>query len=176
MERQPGVICIEWIGMVRPAGWSGCSSSPTVLPSRRGALLDVDRGSLLDADQHPDRLSRPLLPNPMAHASVLPPHRLGSLYWELFLVPDFRRAQCRKHTIASVLAIIIAARLAGIGTGIGAAQFAQALNQTELESLGVWFNPKKEQYEPPLKSIIYRVLEMADPAAIETVLNRWSTP
>ena len=114
----------------------------------------------------PDRLPGPLLPNPMVRTSVLPPHGLGPLYDELFLVPDLRRAQGRKHTIASVLAIVIGARLAGIEPGIGAAQFAQALNQTELESLGVWFNPKKEQHEPPSKSVIYRVLGMADPAAI----------
>ena len=25
--------------MVRPAGWSGCGSSPTVLPSRRGGAM-----------------------------------------------------------------------------------------------------------------------------------------
>ena len=89
-------------------------------------------------------------------------------------MPDFRRAQGRKHTIASVLAIVIAARLAGFKSGIGAAQLAQALNQTELEALGAWFNPKTKQYETPLKSVIYRFLQMADPAAIETVLNRWS--
>ena len=48
MERQPGMICIEKIGMVRPASWSGCGSSPTVLPSRRGgALLGGKYGSLL---------------------------------------------------------------------------------------------------------------------------------
>ena len=69
-------------------------------------------------------------------------------------MPDFRRAQGRKHTIASVLAIVIAARLGSIESGIGAAQFAQALIQTELEALGVWFNPKTEQYEPPSKSVI----------------------
>ena len=39
----------DWDGS-SPLGPGG--SSPTVLPSRRGALLDVDRGSLLDADQH----------------------------------------------------------------------------------------------------------------------------
>ena len=39
MERQPGMICIERIGMVRPAGWSGCGSSPTVFPSRRGGII-----------------------------------------------------------------------------------------------------------------------------------------
>ena len=45
MERQPGMISIERIGMVRPAGWSGCGSSPTVLPSRRrGSLLGGIRG------------------------------------------------------------------------------------------------------------------------------------
>ena len=82
-------------------------------------------------------------------------------------MPDFRRAQGRKHTIGSVLAIVIGTRLGGIESGIGAAQFAQALNQTKLEALGVWFNPKTEQYEPPSKSVIYRVLAMADPAAIE---------
>ena len=91
-------------------------------------------------------------------------------------MPDFRLAQGRKHTIASVLTIVIAARLAGFESGIGAAQFARALNQTELESLGAWFNPKAKKYEPPSKSVIYRVLERSDPAETESVLKRWSTP
>ena len=30
--------------MVRPAGWSGCGSSPTVLPSRRGAIIGRQKG------------------------------------------------------------------------------------------------------------------------------------
>ena len=48
MERQLGMICIERNGMVRPAGRSGCGSSPTVLPSRRGgALLGGRKGLLL---------------------------------------------------------------------------------------------------------------------------------
>ena len=40
--------------------------------------------------------------------------------------------------------------------------------------LGAWFNPKTEKYEPPSKSVIYRVREKADPAAMESVLKRWS--
>ena len=40
--------------------------------------------------------------------------------------------------------------------------------------LGAWFNPKTKKYEPPSKSVIYRVREKADPAAMETVLKRWS--
>ena len=91
-------------------------------------------------------------------------------------MPDFRLAQGRKHTIASVLTIVIAARLAGFETGIGAAQFARALNQTQLKALGAWFNPKAKKYEPPSKSVIYRVRENADPAAMESVLKCWSMP
>ena len=82
----------------------------------------------------------------------------------------------RKHTIASVLAIFIAARLAGITSGIGAAQYARALNQTELQALGAWRNKKTGRFEPPSKSVLYRVLEMADPAEIEAVLKRFSAP
>ena len=89
-------------------------------------------------------------------------------------MPDFRRAQGRKHTIASVFAINTVASLVGFESGIAVAQFAQALNQIELESIGAWFNPKTERYEPPSKSVIYRVREKADPAAMETVLKRWS--
>ena len=124
----------------------------------------------------PDPLPDPLPPNPMGDASELPHHRLSSVYEELLRMPDFRRAQGRKHTIASVFAIVIAARLAGFESGIGAAQFARALNQTQLKALGAWFNPKTEQYEPPSKSVLYRVRKKADPATIETVLKRWSIP
>ena len=91
-------------------------------------------------------------------------------------MPDFRRAQGRKHTIASVLTIDTVASLSGFESGIGAAQFARALNQTQLKMLGAWFNPKTKKYEPPSKSVIYRVREKADPAAMETVLKRWSMP
>ena len=124
----------------------------------------------------PDPLPDPLLPNPMGDASGQPLHGLSSAYEEFLRVPDFRRAQGRKHTIASVLTIDTLASLSGFESGIGAAQFARALTQTELKKLGAWFNPKTEKYEPPSKSVIYRVREKADPAAMESVLKRWSMP
>ena len=124
----------------------------------------------------PDVLPDTLQPNPMGRMSALAPPRLCSLYDELMQVPDFRRAQGRKHTIASVLAVCIVARLAGITGGIGAAQYACALNQTELEALGAWRNSKTDRFVPPSKSVIYRVLEMTDPAEFEAVLKRWSAP
>ena len=122
----------------------------------------------------PDPLPDPLLPNPMGDASGQPLHGLSSVYEEFLRVPDFRRAQGRKHTIASVLTIDTVASLSGFESGIGAAHFARALNQTELKMLGAWFNPKTKKYEPPSKSVIYRVREKADTAAMESVLKRWS--
>ena len=35
--------------MVRPAGWSGCGSSPTVLPSRRGAIIGRQKGIIFES-------------------------------------------------------------------------------------------------------------------------------
>ena len=70
----------------------------------------------------------------MGCASEPPSDRLKSLYEEFLPAPDFRRAQGRKHTIASVLSIVTVANLSGFETGIAAAQFARALSQTELKS------------------------------------------
>ena len=64
----------------------------------------------------PDPLPDPLLPNPMGDASGQPLHGLNSVYEEFLRVPDFRRAQGRKHTIETVFAIVITARLAGFET------------------------------------------------------------
>ena len=43
------MISIERIGMVRPAGWSGCGSSPTVLPSRRGGIIGRLKGATFES-------------------------------------------------------------------------------------------------------------------------------
>ena len=170
--------------MYKAAGWTelGCTNGYARANGRytdpRGVPKDLYAFSLHRDTRHrmcaPDPLPGPLLPNPMGCASEPPSDGLDSLYKEFLRVPDFRRAQGRKHAIASVLAIIIAASISGFETGIAAAQFARALNQTELESLGAWFNPKTKQYEPPSKSVIYRVLQMADQAENEAVLKCWA--
>jgi len=138
-----------------------------ILPLRRDA-----RRRLCTADPLPDGLK----PKPTGRGSKLPPARLRSLHKDLQQVPDFRRAQGQRHTIASVAGVIVAARLAGIRSGIGAAQFARELNQKELASLGTWYNRRTTKYEPPSKSVIYRFLDSVDPAEIERTLKRWSVP
>ena len=48
---------------------------------------------------------------------------------------DFRRAQGRKHSVASVLAVFILARLANLRGPVAAAEYAQKLSQRELEAI-----------------------------------------
>ena len=69
------------------------------------------------------------------------PTRLRSLYEELAAVQDFRRAQGRKHSVASVLAVYILARLANLRGPVAAAEYAQQLSQSELKAIGAWKSP-----------------------------------
>jgi len=82
-------------------------------------------------------------------------------------VTDFRRARGRRHTIAFVVAVIIAARLTGITSGIGAARFARALTQEQLAALGAWRNPGTGLPVLPSRSVSCRVLDGTDPAETE---------
>ena len=59
-----------------------------------------------------------------------------SLYEELQELPDHRRAQGRKHSIATVLTIYLLAALSNMRGPVAAAEYAQALSQNELKSLG----------------------------------------
>ena len=104
------------------------------------------------------------------------PTRLRSLYEELAAVEDFRRAQGRKHTVASVLAVYILARLANCCGPVAAAEYAQQLSQAELRAIGAWKSPRTGRYVPVSKSTLHRVLGSVDPEQVEAVLRRYAMP
>ncbi len=92
--------------------------------------------TLLVTPLRPD--ARELLSNPLAlPRDVVPPASpelaprnpgaMRSLHGELAAVPDFRRAQGRKHTVACVLAMHVLAELANMKGCLAAAQFARSL-------------------------------------------------
>ena len=101
---------------------------------------------------------------------------MRSLYQELAGIPDFRRGQGRKHTVASVLAVYILARLANMRGPVAAAEYAQKLSQRELEAIGAWKNPKTGIYVPVSKSTLHRVIASLDPEEVEAALQRYTTP
>ena len=79
-----------------------------------------------------------------------------SLYEELKELPDHRRAQGRKHSVATVLAVYLLAALANMRGPVATADYARALSQEELKLLGGWRNRATGRYEPPTKSVIHR--------------------
>ena len=104
------------------------------------------------------------------------PEVMRSLHAELAEVPDFRRAQGKKHTVACVLTVHILAELANMKGCLAAAQFARALSQEELKAVGAWLNPRTGLREPVSKSTLHRVVQSVDPEALEDVVGRWSRP
>ena len=85
----------------------------------------------------PDPLPDPLLPNPMGDASGQPPHGFTlsmRSFYECRISAALRAASTLSNRSWQSSFV---ARLAGFETGIGAAQFARALNQTELKPRSV---------------------------------------
>ena len=101
---------------------------------------------------------------------------MRSLYDELASIPDHRRAQGRKHSIATVLAVHILATLSNMRGPVAAAEYARSLDQEELESIGAWYNRTTGCYEPPSKATINRVVMHADAEQVEATLQRYARP
>ena len=104
------------------------------------------------------------------------PSELRSLYEELARVQDFRRAQGRKHPVASVLAVYLLASLANLRGPVAAAEYASKLTQRELQAIGAWKNRKTGRYLPVSKSTLHRVFASVDPSLRAPTLRRLPRP
>ena len=98
-----------------------------------------------------------------------------SLYEELQKLPDHRRGQGRKHSLATVLAVYLLAMLSNMRGPVAAAEYAQALDQEELKLVGAWRNRTTGRHEPPTKSTIHRVVMATDAEALEEMQQRYAT-
>ena len=91
-------------------------------------------------------------------------------------LPDHRRGQGRKHSLATVLAVYLLAALSNMRGPVAAAEYARALDQEQLKALGAWRNRRTGRYEAPTKSTIHRVVMQADAQELEATLQRYATP
>ena len=170
--------------MYRAAGWEGLGRTKGF--ARANGRYTDPHGrpkEILVAPLRPDARAllsspQPLPPDvaPGADPGLAPrdPGAMRALHAELMGIPDFRRRQGRKHTVACVLCVHILAELANMKGCLAAAQFAKALSQEELAAVGAWRNRGTGLCEPPSKSTVHRVIQMIDPEALEDVVNRWS--
>ena len=165
-----------WSCVGKTKGYARAGGQYTMFHGKRKYIwltpLRRDAHRLMRADTLPLFLD----PNPMGTTTKRPVKDMHALLDHLHQMPDFRRAQGRKHSICSVLAIPILAKLSNFQGCLAEEQFARALSQKELQALGTWCNPKTGCYVPPSKATLHRVVAGADPAALAKVLKLMTTP
>ena len=92
---------------------------------------------------------------------------LTSLLSALQAVPDHRDNRGKKHQLASVLALAVAAVLCGAKSLYAIAQFGRDLDLDLQHALGF------RKHKPPSVATIFRIFRDLDHAALESTLARW---
>ena len=99
--------------------------------------------------------------------------QLKALLAHLRSQPEFRKRRGRRHPLASVLLIVLVARLAGRDTVTKMARWARCLSQPQLRRLGARRNPRTGRFEAPSLNTIRRVLAEIDIAQLERDVDAW---
>ena len=99
------------------------------------------------------------------------PGRLRSLFDHLRQVPEFRSARGVRHSLASVLAIAAAARLAGARGPTAIAEFGARLDQRQLAAARAFRSPATGRLTPPSRASVHRILSGVDPDALDRAVR-----
>ena len=100
--------------------------------------------------------------------------RLRSLCDFLRQVPEHRRRRGLRHSLATVLAVSAAAKLAGARGPTAIAEFAARLTQRQLAAVRAFRSPTTGRFTPPSKSCVHRVLSELDPDALDDAARRFA--
>jgi hypothetical protein len=121
------------------------------------------------------RLSRPIL-EPADRSGgpkiMLRAQQMQSLPDFFADIPDPRRAQGRRHRLATVLAIVAGATLCGMRGYLAISDWAKSLGQKARERFDCRYQNKR--YIVPSLSIIRDVLIRVDPVHLDHALQRWN--
>lgn len=99
--------------------------------------------------------------------------QLASLLEVFWALPEWRRAQGRRHRVGCVLACAAAAVLAGARTYADLATVAGLFNQGQLRAVRAWRNSKTGRYEPPSEATFWRVLSEVPAQTLDEGLSQW---
>ena len=102
------------------------------------------------------------------------PGRLRSLFDHLREVPEFRSARGVRHSLATVLAIAAAAKLAGAQGPTAIAEFGARLDQRRLAAARAFRSPATGRLAPPSRASMHRLLSGVDPDALDRAVRRFS--
>ena len=108
------------------------------------------------------------------HTEPMTAPRLRSLFECLGEVPECRHARGKRYPLRTVLAIAVAARLAGYRGATSFAQFAALLSQEQLEAVGAFFSPSRQRYTAPAITTFHNILAALPPETLDNAIGRWT--
>lgn len=121
------------------------------------------------------------LPAPLArYEKAIPPEctvgtgKMRSLFERLEGMKDWRHRIGRRHRLATVIAIVALACLAGVGQGYRAvSRFAKRLNKHQRRQLKCWIHPDTGEPHVPSEAVFERVLQRIPRSEIEPIAVQW---
>ena len=105
--------------------------------------------------------------------ATLAPDQCRSLLDDLAQIADPRQRRGRRHALGAVLAVAVAAVLAGARSLAAIGEWAADAPQPVLAALGVRRDPLRRVWQPPGEATVRRVLARIDPDALDQVIGRW---
>ena len=100
-------------------------------------------------------------------------HEINTLLDVLARIPDPRKKRGIRHCKTSVLALSVAAVLAGMRSFLGMAQWARDCTQEELRRFGCRYNRKRGAWEAPSEPTIRRILQTIDTVEVDRQIGAW---
>ena len=99
--------------------------------------------------------------------------RLRSLFGHLREAPEYRSARGIRHSLASVLAVTVVAKLVGYRGVTAIGEFAARLDQKQLRAVRAFLSPTSGRRYPPSRSSLHRILSDPDPEVLERAVQDW---
>jgi hypothetical protein len=104
---------------------------------------------------------------------ALAPDQCRSLLDDLAQITDPRQRRGRRHPLGTVLAVAVAAVLAGAKSLAAIGEWAADAPGPVVAALGVRRDPLRRVWRPPAEATVRRVLARVDPDALDQVIGRW---
>jgi predicted transposase YbfD/YdcC len=104
---------------------------------------------------------------------ALAPAQCRDLLGYLAQITDPRQRRGRRHALSAVLAVAVAAVLAGARSLVAIGEWAADAPGPVLAALGVRRDPLRRLWRPPGEATVRRVLASVDPDALDLVIGRW---
>ncbi len=99
---------------------------------------------------------------------------LRSLFACLGEVPECRKPQGKRYPLGTILAIAVAARLAGYRGVTAFAQFVALLTQEQLAAVNSFFSPSKKRYTAPTSTTFHTLLADLPPETLDHAIGLWT--